>query len=550
MVRTRNSLPALAAVLSLGSAPAQAHWCDDLWISSYNIVVRPESDTLAVPATGTASLGVFVQNNMGYQLPNFVLAARIGATTLTTLSATRQGQTVANMLLPGEKARYVLAVAKPGGGDVKTEDITFSVSFGNPGEDQGRCYPTKGANAVMLVKTDGTLYPAPPLPGLDHPQTPPGCIFDLPQGLSLQYEAMADFEDVDRGLDSLLQLYCAGRGSWNVGAGGVRPSNCPDTSRTTCPSNRPAAGTGEKYAYARLWAAGDLAARKSALGPRLPVLRARLQCGVNDGDLGFAGYALFMLGYLGEDAAARAFIRSLTDAGGDLGLIAKAALHVMGNRADPTDYQAEVTAGVRTSNFFARMACAGALGIADKDDATVRSVLLPGLTWTRPDGPDNGKGMYAAHLLALVAWDRRGWAANGADTGAISFYGGPEISLASPGAGLRPSGGSKSCSCDLGGRGRVSGLALLSAAVLGLLLRTRQRPRRHSPSRGSSGIMRASTDCLRRHLLGTRRRQTWSSPTQLALFTDDARVPLPIDKREEQTHNRSGGPYSVGRQFE
>ena len=481
MVRTRNSLPALAAVLSLGSAPAQAHWCDDLWISSYNIVVRPESDTLAVPAAGRATLGISVQNNMGYPLPNFVLTARIGATTVTTLIAARQSQTVANVLLPGEKASYLLAVARPGGGDIKAEDITFSVSFGNPGQDQGRCYPTKGANAVMLVKTDGTLYPTPPLPGLDKPQSPPGCIFDLPQGLSLQYEAMADFEDVDKGLDSLLQLYCAGRGSWNIGAGGVRPSNCPDTARTTCPSRRPAAGTGEKYAYARLWAAGELAARKSALGPRLPVLRARLQCGVNDGDLGFAGYALFMLGYLGEDAVARAFLRSLADAGDDLGLMAKAALYVMGNRADRTDYRAEVTVGVKTGNFFARMACAAALGVADQDDATIKSVLLPGLTWTRPDGPDDGKGMYAAHLLALVAWDRRGWAAHGADTGAISFYGGLAIGGDGDGGGSRPSGGSaKSCNCNLGGRGHGSGLALLAVVGLGLLLRTREWPRRHS----------------------------------------------------------------------
>jgi MYXO-CTERM domain-containing protein len=127
------------------------------------------------------------------------------------------------------------------------------------------------------------------------------------------------------------------------------------------------------------------------------------------------------------------------------------------------------------------MACAAALGVADQDDATIKSVLLPGLTWTRPEGPDDGKGMYAAHLLALVAWDRRGWAAHGADTGAISFYGGLAIGGDGDGGGSRPSGGSaKSCNCNLGGRGHGSGLALLAVVGLGLLLRTREWPRRHS----------------------------------------------------------------------
>ena len=37
---------AIALASATLSAPAEAHWCDDLWASSYNIVVRPESDTV------------------------------------------------------------------------------------------------------------------------------------------------------------------------------------------------------------------------------------------------------------------------------------------------------------------------------------------------------------------------------------------------------------------------------------------------------------------------------------------------------------------------
>jgi len=195
-------------------------------------------------------------------------------------------------------------------------------------------------------------------------------------------------------------------------------------------------------------------------------------CAVNDGDVGFAGYALFLLGYLGEDVAARAFIGSLADGGDDLGLIAKAALYVMG---DPSP-RAEVKAATQAGSFFARMACAAALGIADQDDATVRSVLVPGLSWTRPDGPDDGKGMVAAHLLALVAWERRGWAKNGADQGTISFYGTPLPAVVAPVANVPSAHEAKSCACHLGAPSRAAGLAVVT--ILLCLLRFHRR--RHS----------------------------------------------------------------------
>ncbi len=407
-----------ALSLLLISAQAEAHWCDDLWASSYNIVVRPASDTVTVPASGTATMTVYVQNNMGYLLPNFVLTAKIGSTVVT---ATRQTQKTPGTLLPGEKATYNLAVAKAGGGSVSIQDISFLVSFGNSGESN--CYPTKGANAVMVKTAAGTLIPATtPPPGLDNPANP-GCGGDLAQGRSLQYSAIADFENEASGLDKLLQLYCAGRASWNTGSDAVVPTNCSSTTATTCPTKTPTSGSGTKYDYMHLWTAGELAARKSGLGARAAVFRARLQCGVNDADLGFAGFALFMLGYMGEDATARTFIESKVTAGGDLGTIAKAALYVIGAAADKTQYKAALQAGLTGGNFFAKMACAAALGIADHDDATVSSVLIPGAKWTEPDTSDDGQGLYASHLLALVAWDRRSWAVNAGDTGPVSFYG-------------------------------------------------------------------------------------------------------------------------------
>jgi hypothetical protein len=397
-------LIAALPTLCLVSSPAKAHWCDDLWASSYNIVVRPETDTAT-----SGAMNIYVQNNMGYQLINFKLGASVGGTAITvTAPATLK---VAGTLLPGEKGTWKLSGGKLG----KIEDVVFSVSFGEPGQSGG--YPTSGAKAVMVVKTDGSLYPAPPgIPGL--------ASSGGDQARSLQYSAVTDFEDVEAGLDKLMTLYCAGRASFGS-TDGVSQTYCKTTtSIDACPTAKPGSGSGSKYDYMHLWAAGELAARRSALGAaRTAALRARLQCGVNDGDVGFAGYALLMLGYLGEDPAARTFIQSKVSASGDLGSIAKAALLLMGNPADLTTYKAEVQAGLKSGSVFVAAACAVALGIAAADDTAVAGTLIPLVKWIEPDTSDDGKAMYAAHLLELVAWHRRGWAAKGADKGAVTFYG-------------------------------------------------------------------------------------------------------------------------------
>lgn len=412
--------------LALVSSEARAHWCDDLWASSYNIVVRPETDTVTVPSSGSANLNIYVQNNMGYQLTNFKLTAKLGTTSITPTAP--KLDKISGALAPGQKATWTLPISKSGGGTVKIEDLSFSVSFGNSG--QSRCYPLTGASPVMVVKTDKTMYPAKPV-GFDNPDTVCG---ELAQARDLQYQAIAEFEDVNVGLDKLLQFYCSGRGSWGA-SDGVTKANCKDTASTTCPTAQ-ASGAGSKYDYIHLWSAGELAARKSGLGARLPVLRQRLQCGVNDAETVFAAYALFMLGYLGEDATARSFIESqITSGTGDLVGIAKAALLLMGNAADMTKYKADVTSGLSSSSAYVKAASAAALGIAAKDDSAVTQSLFPLVTWTEPDTSDKGRGMFAAHLLQLVAWDRRGWVGNGGDVGGVSFYGDtPTPSGGSPGS--------------------------------------------------------------------------------------------------------------------
>ena len=386
--RKASTLLGTTLLLALPATQARAHWCDDLWASSYNLSVRPDSDT--------SPKEVYVQNNMGYQLTNFKLTATAssGAVTLTAPTTLK----VAGTLLPGEKGTWKIA----GGSPAKIEDVTFSVSFGNSGQS-GR-YPTSGAKAVMIVKKDGSLSPPAPPPGLANSAGSAGNA----QSRSIEYQALADWEDLDAGLDKLLNLYCSGRASWGS-TDGVTQTYCKDSASTSCPTSKPTA-VGSKFDYIHLWAAGALAIRKASLGSRLPVLRERLKCGVNDGDMGFAGFALFTLGYLGDDAGARSFAQTQASGSGDIATIAKAALYMMGDTAQ----KSAVEAGVQSGSVFVKVACAGALGIVDKNDAPVTSALIPEVKWNEPDvASEDGKGMYAAHVLEMVAYSRRGWVAKG-----------------------------------------------------------------------------------------------------------------------------------------
>jgi hypothetical protein len=159
----------------------------------------------------------------GEGLTNFKLTATSssgGTITLTPPTTLK----VANTLLPGEKAVWKIASGNP----AKIEDITFDVTFGDTSgatPKQWACYPLLGASPVMVVKNDESLFPT-AITGIDNPKsnTARGCSFgDVGLGASLQDQTIADWEDVDSGLDKLLQIYCSGRGSW----GAVGPPEVP-----------------------------------------------------------------------------------------------------------------------------------------------------------------------------------------------------------------------------------------------------------------------------------------------------------------------------------
>ena len=450
---------------AVASTDAWAHWCDDLWSSGYDIVVRPDSDT--------SPKQLYVENRWGYQLTNFQVTATSssgGTITLTPPTTLK----VPNTLLPGEKGIWKIASGNP----AKIEDLTFDVKFGDTTgatPKQWACYPVQGAGPVMVVKNDGSLFPT-AITGIDTPKsnTARGCsLGDVGLGTSLQDQTIADWEDQDAGLDALMHIYCSGRGSWgtagpvgNYAGEGVSPSYCVDATAYKCPTSKPTASPGSRSDYMHLWAAGALAIRKSALGARLPVVRQRLKCGAYDGDPGIAGYTLFVLGYLGADAEMKSYLQTQASASGDIGTIAKAALYLMGD----TTQKSAVQAGVQSSSVWVKVACAGALGIVDKDDASVNSAIVPEVKWIEPDTlggtTDNGKAMYAVHILEIVAFDRRGWVFKGNAEGPVTFYGEtPGGTGGSAGSGGTSGAGGTSGTGGMSGKGGAIGSGGTSGTV-------------------------------------------------------------------------------------
>jgi len=394
--------------------PASAHWCDDLWGSSYNITIKPETDTVEVPSSGSVDLVIHVQNNMGYPLVNFTLDATLGPS--YSISVSRQSPTVNNYLMPGEKLQYTLTISRDGGGAVAVEDVSFYVSFGEG--SQSRLYGVDG-EPVMIRKQSGGLAPA----------SAPGLGSGNSQALHLRLASEADFGDLNSALDDLLQEYCAGRRSWDHTSTANRPGSCDSVTSTSCSSASVSEPT--KWDFQRLWSAHELALRKSRLGARLSTFRERLKCGWDDPSDTYRAMAVFALGYLGEDASARSFLQGIIDSGSsEDSAMAKAALLLFGDSEDRAAYHSDVVSGMSSSTFCVSVVSAAAIGIVDEDDSAVRDHLLNVARWHCPSsdcGGDEGRAYLAAHLLGIVAWDRRGWTPGADDTGSVTFYGESDV---------------------------------------------------------------------------------------------------------------------------
>jgi len=409
-----RALPALAALVALVSTlpatDARAHWCDDNWDSAYNIVVRPEVDSVDVPDSGSAELRVWVQNNMTYPLYNFMLSADAAGYTIDISTAVPKRS---GWLMPGEKLLHVLTITRSGGDPTMlVEDMELFVGFG---DNQDGRYGAGTGRDVMMRKTDGSLYPTRPVGDL------PELYMD--QGLHLRAAAETDFGDPALGVDALLWDFCIGRPSWD-GSSVNTGSYCPDQQTTNCPSADDWANLGGEpyaYLYMHLLSAGELAARKSALtSDQLTLLRERLMCAGQDPHPSMKAFTLFVLGYLGADDTARTYLEAIVASGAPEEVcMARAALLMMGE-----GQESDVRGCLAQGSEFAEMACGAALGVVVGDDQAVEDELFARVEWVIFES--NHSGVMSGVYANLVAWHQRGWQPSAGDLGAVSFYeGGP-----------------------------------------------------------------------------------------------------------------------------
>ena len=223
-----------------------------------------------------------------------------------------------------------------------------------------------------------------------------------------------------------MKEYCVGRGSWkNTNSSySVTTTLCPGTAVTATCATAPS-GSGYKYDYQHLWAAGELAYRKAAPNFPADVLRSQLICALNgEKQPAFQFFPYAIMGYLGESATVRTFLQGKISSGtADEKAAAKTALLLFEDpsAAGYAQLHSDVAAALTSSNKHVQMLAATSLGIRDQDDAAVQK-LIDGSNWVEPDTSDNGLAMMAAHLLNIVAWDRRGWAVDAADAKEVSFY--------------------------------------------------------------------------------------------------------------------------------
>lgn len=417
MLRALRAGVLVTALIGGIAAPSAslAHWCDCLWASAYNIVVRPETDELVFSGDST-NLYVVIQNNMGYPLGDFDLVVDAPGYSVDQGGITVSAK-VSGYLMPGERQRYTIPLTRNGGGatlDVST--VQFYVGFGN-GSSQDSGYGASGSYGedVVIRMNSGTL-----VPGSANVGSAGGQARQLGAVVRADYPGLGG--DVESGINDLLGIYCAGRGSWNSGGAVLSSSYCSDLSSVSCPDT--VSRSDSKYDWQHLWAAEFAAARKSAMNSQqLTALRQGLMCGYDDEDFGFKAMATVLLGYLGEDAAARSFLENVISTGSsEEQAVAKAALLMFNDSGDRALYHGDVFAGLNHSEGYVQIASAATLGILDADNCAVEDELISRARWVQPDTNDQGLSFSAAHLLDLVAWHRRGWQADSGDTGVASFY--------------------------------------------------------------------------------------------------------------------------------
>jgi len=453
----------LALATTLAPVAASAHWCDCLWDSRYNVVIRPVVDSIEVPASGEVRFVIWLQNNMGYPLYDYSVLGYADGFTINNDSnilvdnPTREPYT--NFVMPGERLRHEVIVTRNGGGStLNMEDIGFYIDFGS-GNAQPQRYGSSGnsvpsSDTILKRFSDGAMVPADPNIQSDQLNT---------QARHVRSSARADFAgSATHRTDAMFDLaneYCAGRHAWGSSdPGSPVTQNCtsPPTGSgdTDCPGQVRNTST-NKYQWQHLWAAGELAYRKDLLATMdvgsitlLDIFRDRLRCGQDENVFAFKAYALFIMGYIGDGnftytdgnytgGSARAFLEAKAGTSAE-GCAARAGLLLLlpgGDGAFSSTVSA-VESCVTQGNGFAEVVAAAALNIRNQDpgDNHMHNEVLSRVGWDREPEASGGLDLFAAHVANLAAWSQRGWSPDAEDTGVVSFYNEEDVAPQAPNA--------------------------------------------------------------------------------------------------------------------
>ena len=397
----------LAAAL-LAPAPANAHWCNNIWAAPSRIVVKPEVTTLNVGASG-ASLRVYVQNNLPYRLFS---AQMQGTASGYTVAVTPSQQDIQ----PGQNVAFTFKVSGGAGGTVKVDTLGLQLKFRPSGypngwlDKQNNCLLNHDVSASTLaqgvtgwwqtysacgVKNQSTSLNAATLADKDPKATLPASAPTLGR----------------TGIQELIKLFgyrfCYnGSGTWRCGG-----QDCPGA----CAEGSAWANTNQ-FPQNCLRAGVELAARKTKLGSNLAAARAgavnalKGGCSLWTKPTQHKCLAAVVGAYLWAGASNTATLSSaVKDAGSCVPKPCQdAALRILGGGTKGS------CAGL--SAYEEQAACAAAEGLRGEDSAVKDILMAKAGDGYQPSG-GNYRSLYYAYMLYIVTAARK---ATG--SGTVSYF--------------------------------------------------------------------------------------------------------------------------------
>jgi len=385
-LRLMVGMALLAAALA--PAPAQAHWCTNIYETPARLVVKPEQSTVFPGDSGT--LRVYVRNNFPYLVKNAELRADNGDFEVSVTPASQD-------IYPGQDAAFDLQITRVGSSGDNELYLQLRVFEGTG----------HGGSLMVWRGADDEWVDQDPSESLVRSSMNSDQSKQLGAG-----KLAATYSEAD-GVTRLLELFGRPRLGYNSdgwwGDGEWFGERTPD-----------------KYDFQLLRAGIELALRKFQGFPDEAAVRQAMTLAMDDPYVPYRGVSALLAGYLfGDDAGVRARVQAMADSDpcvdaercSHYGWSSSAQAQLMGRAgllaAGDGSHESAVRAGLGDGNEAVQMVCATALGIFGDDDA-VTGTLIPLVADEFGFIP-----LTAPYLLQLAAYERRG--ASGLDP--VSFYG-------------------------------------------------------------------------------------------------------------------------------